>query len=297
MKNIKLYVIIIILLLSPQLIKVSAIIGNSNTDPYRVYDYYYAIGTGGVRSIIETQITWKVTNGKIRDSNGNFTLNSLQKPTLSEAGRIYVIWDDVGRGKLEIVDYYGSCKSYLDVYIRSSNIVIDNLTYGSWYFQEEEAAYLTLKNVTVKSSADLSLNGYMSVRLLPGVKIEPGAKVRIYNDRHLDDVFPYGYSIGEYSLAELQEDNRGADKAKLYTDISASSGNVMTIPCYIPQGSANTYINIYSSSGGLMAQKKIDSVGKSDVCISTSGWINGIYFYSLIVDGRMIDTKKVVVTK
>ena len=56
----------------------------------------------------------------------------------------------------------------------------------------------------------------------------------------------------------------------------------------------NAFINFYSSSGIVLKSVKLSAAGKGVVDIKTSELTSGIYQYSLVVDGKVIDTKQMV---
>ena len=59
----------------------------------------------------------------------------------------------------------------------------------------------------------------------------------------------------------------------------------------------NAFINFYSSSGVVLKTVKLSATGKGVVDIKTSELTPGIYQYSLVVGGKVIDTKQMVKLK
>lgn len=256
--------------------------GETEPFPGRVYVYMYNPPTGITRGL--TPITWEIENGKIRDANGNFTLTSLTQPDWKVGDKVYVIWDDEN-GK----NRHGSLKfgnvDWINVYFRVGQLTVENENYN--FSSSVEGTYLTLKNIVIGTQADVVFNGYKSVHILPGFTTELGCKVRICNDQHLDDpIYP-----------SFRESTRSKeDDAQLYQTNTNSSDKLLALPYYIPEGSVNAQIYIYNSFGNIMMKKNVDFIGKSNEYVDTAGWPNGVYLYSLVVDGRIIDTKRMIVS-
>ena len=69
-----------------------------------------------------------------------------------------------------------------------------------------------------------------------------------------------------------------------------------TINYFIPQGSQKAAIYIYDMQGLQKKAYHIYTKGKSSITISGSELPAGIYFYSLIADGKEVDTKRMILT-
>ncbi|MBS1601096.1 MAG: T9SS type A sorting domain-containing protein [Bacteroidetes bacterium] len=71
-----------------------------------------------------------------------------------------------------------------------------------------------------------------------------------------------------------------------------------TIDYSLPQGVSAATCQVYSLDGKLMSSIVLPAnAGKSQTQLSTSQLSAGIYMYSLIVNGKVLDTKKLVVSK
>jgi len=70
-----------------------------------------------------------------------------------------------------------------------------------------------------------------------------------------------------------------------------------SISCYLPEGSSNGQIMIFSSTGVLVKDFTLSSQGMNQVTIDAGSLKSGIYTYSLIINGKVFDTKKMTVTK
>ena len=69
-----------------------------------------------------------------------------------------------------------------------------------------------------------------------------------------------------------------------------------TIKYFIPEQISSASIKISNTSGQAIKSMNLSSKNNGQVTIQTNDLIAGTYFYSLIVDGKTIDTKKMVIT-
>ena len=86
------------------------------------------------------------------------------------------------------------------------------------------------------------------------------------------------------------------DLPKLYQNYPSPARSITTIPCIIPEGMRNAYIHLYNLMGVLVQEIPVISIGENRIDINTSNWTSGLYIYSLVVDGRIIDTKRMIVS-
>lgn len=67
---------------------------------------------------------------------------------------------------------------------------------------------------------------------------------------------------------------------------------ITTIPYFIPLNSQFAHIKIYDMTGRVIEKITIDNFGEGAIDVQIDSFSNGIYHYSLEVDGQTIDTKK-----
>jgi hypothetical protein len=91
--------------------------------------------------------------------------------------------------------------------------------------------------------------------------------------------------------------NKIDDGAKLYPCSSCPASHNATFQCYVPLQSKNASLMVFDMNGAL--KKSIPVNGKEMQYITVnSGELNpGMYYYSLMIDGNEIDTKKVIMTQ
>jgi len=71
--------------------------------------------------------------------------------------------------------------------------------------------------------------------------------------------------------------------------------NITTIEVNIPEIVQNAFIYIYDLQGKKLQQVDITSRGKQSVSIDASSYVEGMYLYSLIADGKVVDTRRMIV--
>ena len=86
-------------------------------------------------------------------------------------------------------------------------------------------------------------------------------------------------------------------KAKLYSNIPNPFKEQTTISFFIPETSSRASIHIYNLQGKQIKQINIEPKGNGSVTINGYELIPGMYMYSLIVDGKEVDTKKMILTE
>lgn len=156
-----------------------------------------------------------------------------------------------------------------------------------------EGDNLFLKNVIVYKGANVILNGYNSVSIVPGFKAELGSNVRIYN----------GFAPNKEVRAIISESNMLEEEDMLSDEYLAildqntpnPASSMTTISIVIPEFQKNAYIQLYDMVGSSVMKIPINTIGSSIVGINTLKLVNGIYVYSLIVDDCVVDTKRMIV--
>ena len=151
---------------------------------------------------------------------------------------------------------------------------------------------LYAENVTIRSGANVIMNGYNSVRIVPGFTAELGSTVRIYN----------GTASNSMTRGIMDENNNIDDKmvkdkkdAKMEQNNPNPAKGSTSINFYIPLETVNAYIQIYNTMGGMVLKLPIGTKGQNEIYVDTYKLPNGIYIYSLVTDGRLIDTKRMII--
>jgi len=83
------------------------------------------------------------------------------------------------------------------------------------------------------------------------------------------------------------------NSARLYQNVPNPTKGETNIKYYIPSGSKNNTIEIYSVSGQLVKSLPIRETGEGNIAVNNLK--SGMYLYKLSVDGKTIDTKKMLI--
>ena len=85
--------------------------------------------------------------------------------------------------------------------------------------------------------------------------------------------------------------------AFLSQNIPNPFSSITTINCYIPVNNGNAYINFYSQTGSLLKSVKITGEGKNTITLNANELAAGTYKYVLVMDGKVMDSKTMVIQK
>jgi len=69
------------------------------------------------------------------------------------------------------------------------------------------------------------------------------------------------------------------------------------IRCYVPSSVTKAQLIVYSIDGKLLKSYTLNNKGINEVTINTGTLSSGEYIYSLLVDGKKMDSKKMILTK
>lgn len=105
----------------------------------------------------------------------------------------------------------------------------------------------------------------------------------------------------EVLQAEKEGDSRSlamvAEKeAMLGQNTPNPAVSTTSVSVEIPSYAVSSYIQIYTLQGNPVKKVSISDKGKSKIQINVSDMTPGIYMYSLMVDNKLIQTKRMVVT-
>lgn len=87
------------------------------------------------------------------------------------------------------------------------------------------------------------------------------------------------------------------ETARLGQNMPNPSDDATRIPFFIPSKSQKASINIYNINGQLLKTISINSFGEGFIELQTGELSNGYYTYTLEVDNRLVDTKKMNIIK
>lgn len=249
---------------------------------------------------------WEIENGKIKDKNGNYTLTTKvldsDDPDQQECGYIEFMWNGsetakTGKLYLRAPDDLMSLNypQWREVEIQPINkqYPIQNRNIVSNF--QDEGMNLIMENVTVSNNTIAKFKGYRSINVQNNVIVKVGVNANFsvgfpeksYTPRALIvkkmedfDENDNGINLINVNLLEQNYPN----PFKEYTQINYNISNTFN----------EGYIQFFNSLGGLYKIVPIYESGEKSIYFDSSGMPDGIYYYSLIVDGKLIDTKKMI---
>lgn len=69
------------------------------------------------------------------------------------------------------------------------------------------------------------------------------------------------------------------------------------VKCFVPQGSQNASLLVFDLNGSLKKSFTINDKGMVNITINGNQLVSGMYYYTLLIDGQEIDTKKMILTE
>ncbi|MDP2888018.1 MAG: tail fiber domain-containing protein [Bacteroidota bacterium] len=99
--------------------------------------------------------------------------------------------------------------------------------------------------------------------------------------------------------AELTETTNSIaeNKAQLDQNFPNPFSKETKIGCFIPDEATTSVLYIYNMNGTQLQQYNINGKRKQFATINGNSLLPGIYLYSLVIEGREIDTKRMILTK
>jgi hypothetical protein len=104
-------------------------------------------------------------------------------------------------------------------------------------------------------------------------------------------------SLKSASLATGTTNNITENNAQLDQNMPNPFSKETKISCFIPDGANSSVLYIYNMQGTQLQQYSIKEKGKQAITIDGSSFIPGMYLYTLVIDGKEMDTKRMILTK
>jgi hypothetical protein len=89
--------------------------------------------------------------------------------------------------------------------------------------------------------------------------------------------------------------NEDADQAMLLQNRPNPYSNETVIPYYLPRNAQNANMLITNTQGQMLKRIRLEGTGKGELTLQTADLNKGQYQYTLIIDGRQIQTRKMIV--
>jgi hypothetical protein len=134
----------------------------------------------------------------------------------------------------------------------------------------------------------------------------------------MDDIHIFGSALSLAEIINVQQENiavtprntssvaryesetvlpeQAEELTKLFQNYPNPFESETTIDLYIPHAAKVARVVVNDLSGRSLNNIEVTERGKTSVTIG-SGMNNGMYFYSLLVDGKAVDTKRMAITK
>jgi len=103
------------------------------------------------------------------------------------------------------------------------------------------------------------------------------------------------FKSGSLSTATNEVNNENIPT--LDQNIPNPFSNETRIGCFIPATAGKADLYIYNLIGVQLQQNAINGKGKQTVTISGYSLEPGMYLYTLVIDGKEVDTKRMILTK
>ena len=109
-------------------------------------------------------------------------------------------------------------------------------------------------------------------------------------------------SLNQHSL-NIHHKNISSDSSfgntghpKLYPCKTCPINETTSIRCYIPSGSKDASLLVFDINGTLKKSIPISGRNEQSIAIGNNNLLAGMYYYSLVVNGEEVDTKKIILT-
>jgi hypothetical protein len=97
---------------------------------------------------------------------------------------------------------------------------------------------------------------------------------------------------------DLVTGNNGqATNAILYQNNPNPFSQTTVVKCFVPQSSQNASLLVFDLNGSLKKSFTINDKGTVNITINGNQLVSGMYYYTLLIDGQEIDTKKMILTE
>lgn len=279
----------------------NVIYGEQYPKAYAPYAYHFTITVGMdlvQRSSDTVSYRWEITNGKIRDESGNYTLTTLTLNSMVPDyifDNIYVVW--------ECPNAYGELKYYRDNQLLVTQFVsisekcdhldIFDRNISAWdQVQIFGCTNVNLKNVVFESGANVYVDGFESVNISPAVTISDGSNVWI----RAGGIGQSSFSGNQMRMAAgINMMESDGNKCTLKQNYPNPFSQTTSIDCFVPSIKTDAYIQITDIRGILVKKIPVTQIGWNEMQVDSSELGVGTYTYSLIVNNQLIESKQMFV--
>ena len=104
-------------------------------------------------------------------------------------------------------------------------------------------------------------------------------------------------NVRQLRIASKQSEKSFIEQAVLYQNNPNPFSVETQIKYLLPLSTENATLYVYNMNGLQLAEYPISSFGEGSVVVSAGSLQAGMYLYSLVADGQVIDTKRMILTK
>ena len=182
---------------------------------------------------------------------------------------------------------------------------VSSFTHQKLALENKEGSYLPTETVTGEETF-LSYDGtavtYMLVNAIKEQQKlidERDARINSLEERlNKLEALVSGAVINTDKPFSSQNVDLGNSSAALLKQNEPNPFNQTTRIAYtLPAGTQSAYLRIQDGNGRLLKNVKLSDTTTGEVNLTAGELTPGVYSYSLIIDGKMIDTKKMVLTR
>jgi V8-like Glu-specific endopeptidase len=229
-------------------------------------------------------------------------------------GKLSKSWEGGGTPNTRLKDWLDPINTNASILNRSTcNIDLINKTITD--VVNIVACETTIENTTVENGANLSVVTGTNIRILPGFHAKAGSNMHLKvlnSSNHANGSAPFlarssnGFSDNApennpseniptaTSLTDKLLDNNGTN-AQLYQNVPNPVQGSSYIAFYLPSDVARANIQITDLTGVTVKDIPLQQRGDGKINIEASALQKGLYIYSLIIDGRVTGTKRMMV--
>jgi len=103
--------------------------------------------------------------------------------------------------------------------------------------------------------------------------------------------------LDKYKLFTAAPPTLKTKSARLDQNVPNPFNQETWLSCFIPDSANSSFLFTYNADGGQSETYRINGKGDQVVILDGNSLNSGIYFYSLVVDGKVVDTKKMILVK
>ena len=178
--------------------------------------------------------------------------------------------------------------------------------------EESSEEELSLTEKQIYSKQHYGLSAEQLEEIFPDLVYENGDGTKSVNYVEMVPILLQAINELSEKVEEL-EGSGSSRKAKMATGLASADENVTllslgqnkpnpfgkttSIAVSVPENVKTAFLYVYNLNGNKVAQVDITARGESSISFSASNLSDGMYLYSLIADGKVVETRRMIVEK